>query len=171
MSHGGSYFPTPEFMKKRRGFCNIKNDNELCLLYCILMSRYYEKTASSHRHEAKSYKKYMHELKYGGIEFPVDVNNQHEIFKSLEKQNDIKFVVFHFKDGDELSDISLPCIEYNDRGNISNNIVNVVYVENPDEDDRGHYMYVTDIAVFFRESKTNIIDVLIVVVKNIKLML
>ena len=87
------YLDLPKELKHhKKGLINIKNekDNE-CFRWCHLA---YEFPANNKPQRITKYKKYIGDLNYEGITFPVTIKQ----IPKIEKQNNICFNIFGYED-------------------------------------------------------------------------
>ena len=86
-----SYFPTPKEILLTRSVLNIQNDDEKCIVWCILAQLHHiprcgrpERITHYRQHEA--------ELQMDGVSFPTPIKDIHRI----EAQNNISINVFGY---------------------------------------------------------------------------
>lgn len=70
-------------LKHKRGLLNIKNDDDLCLLYCIIGKFHSKSISLDNREKPESYSPFFENFNLEGINFPISV----EEIKKLEDQN------------------------------------------------------------------------------------
>ena len=94
---GGCYFNFKP--KYKRGLLIIKNNDEFCLLYCIIARFHSKAIPSAARENPESYSSYLKNFNLEGIDFPISV----EDISKLENQNEhlfFKVNVFMELEGD-----------------------------------------------------------------------
>ena len=69
---GSSYIPTPVGLVSKKALVNVQNQDQNCFLYSVLASLFPNK---NNPEKISSYKKYLPELKYQGIEMPMAVKD------------------------------------------------------------------------------------------------
>ena len=84
---GSSYIELPAELKKRNCLLNIKNDDQLCIVWCILASKYPQ---SKHADRVSKYKPHINELKLNGVSFPTPLTD----IGKLEELNEIAINVY-----------------------------------------------------------------------------
>ena len=87
----------PEKIQNKKAVVNPQNktDNK-CLIWCLLMVKYYDKLKTHKKCQVEYYNKYLNEIiEPQGQEYPINI--QKDIPK-FEKFNDIKIVVFTLDD-------------------------------------------------------------------------
>ena len=70
---GGSYFPLPEFIKKKNAIINIENKDDKCFLWCVLR---YLHPVQIHGERISDLKKYENDLNFKQINFPVQIKDR-----------------------------------------------------------------------------------------------
>ena len=89
---GSSYIKLPEELRNSlKGLINIKNEDNECFRWCHI--RNLNPQDKNSQRIKKSDKKYVNELDYSGIEFPVTIKQ----FNKIEKQNEININVFSYE--------------------------------------------------------------------------
>ena len=89
---GSSYIKLPEELRNSlKGLINIKNEDNECFRWCHI--RHLNPQDKNSQRIKKSDKKYVNELDYSGIEFPVTIKQ----FNKIEKQNEININVFSYE--------------------------------------------------------------------------
>jgi hypothetical protein len=84
---GSSYSPLSEFIKNTKSIVNIKNNDNLCFLWCCIASRHLPERDAE---RVKQYEQYLKEFKYDASDMPMKVN---KILK-FEKANNVKINVY-----------------------------------------------------------------------------
>lgn len=79
----------PRYLKSKKAIVNIKNNDNMCLAWCILASRH---PVVKNRQRTENYRKYWNEIDVHGIRFPVEL----EQIPRLELQNDLCINVYGF---------------------------------------------------------------------------
>lgn len=92
---GSSYIPTPKAIQATRGVLNITNEDEKCIIWCILAHLHPAKNNNS---KVYNYRLFEHELKTAGVNFPTPVKD----VPKLERLNDLSINVFGYDTTDKL---------------------------------------------------------------------
>ena len=82
---GGSYVELPKWIQNKGLIVNIKNDDCLCLVYCVLAYLY---PVLKHANRVSHYENKLHKLKY--VNKPMEIKN----IGKFEKDNDLANNVF-----------------------------------------------------------------------------
>ena len=86
---GSSYLPLPETLKNKKALINIKNENDNdCFRWCHLAYLFRDKINPQ---RISKYKKYINQVKYDRIDFPVKVKNIQKI-ENLNEYNRFKCI-------------------------------------------------------------------------------
>lgn len=96
--HGSSYIELPQMIKNKHCIINVRNTDDLCFIYSVLVKRY-EPVHRKYNHN--HYARYLHKLCYTSLSFPMDPSDIHlferlnkkysiNVFKLLIKGNDYK---------------------------------------------------------------------------------
>ena len=89
---GSSYIKLPQELRHhRKGLINMKNDDNECFRWCHI--RYLNPQDKDPQRIKKTDKKYINQLDYSGIEFPVTTKQ----YNKIEKQNEININVFGYE--------------------------------------------------------------------------
>jgi hypothetical protein len=88
---GGSYLPLPAELNNKKCCINIKNENDKCLMYCVLY-HIHKGDIKDHPERVSHYKKYEDEFDWSGIKFPV----QDKDIPKVEKLIDFGINLFYF---------------------------------------------------------------------------
>ena len=86
-----SYFPTPKEILLTRAVLNIKNNDEKCIVWCIL-AQLHTVSFRDHPERVANYHQYEAELNIKGISFPTPLKD----IKRIETQNDLSINVFGY---------------------------------------------------------------------------
>ena len=90
---GSSYIKLPEELRNSsKGLINMKNEDNECFRWCHI--RHLNPQAKDPQKIKKVDKKYIENLNYSGIEFPVTTKQ----YNKIEKQNEININVFGYED-------------------------------------------------------------------------
>ena len=87
---GSSYIELPTELKTRNCLLNIKNDDQLCIVWCILASKYPQ---SKHADRVSKYKPHINELKLNGVSFPTPLTD----IGKIEELNEIAINVYGYE--------------------------------------------------------------------------
>lgn len=92
-NNGGSYIPTPEILASRKALVNIRNEDQFCLLYCLLYHKYKEEIGRDAQRVTK-YRPYLDELRTlaGDCSFPMDCDSPQ--FSTIEERFGIPINVY-----------------------------------------------------------------------------
>ena len=91
---GSSYIPLPkELQNLAKGIINIKNNDDECFRWCHI--RYLLPQNKNPQRIKECDRKYVKDLDYSGIEFPISVKQ----YNRIEKQNSINVNVFGYEQG------------------------------------------------------------------------
>ncbi|VDI42200.1 Hypothetical predicted protein [Mytilus galloprovincialis] len=101
---GGSFIPTPSALAKKKAIVNVKNEDDRCFQWAVLAALHHEEVDQKNPNRVAQYKKWVDELKFEGIDFPVSLG----AIDKFERQNPaINVNVFGFdgvkkgEDGEE----------------------------------------------------------------------
>ena len=86
----GSYIPLDEFLSNKKCCINIQNEDEKCLMYCVLY-HFNQKSIKKDPQRVSKYKSYENQFDFSSIKFPASL---HEV-KKLEKIIDYRINVFY----------------------------------------------------------------------------
>ena len=92
---GSSYIPTPKAIQATRGVLNIANEDEKCIIWCIIAQLY---PAKNNPCKVYNYRQFEHKIITTGVRFPTPVK---DVIK-LERLNDISINVFGYDSTDKL---------------------------------------------------------------------
>ena len=87
----GSYIELPKWIKNKKAVLNIKNEDNECIIWCIL-AYLYPVDRLNNPDRVKNYKEYKDEIKTGDIKFPMEMNDKN--INKLEKLNNISLNIF-----------------------------------------------------------------------------
>lgn len=140
-AHGSSYIELPEKIANKKCCVNIQNEDNRCFEYSVLCGLHHEEIKKDLQRVSK-YKPYANQLKFDGIDFPVEVDD----VSSFEEQNEIPINVFGL-DADAgvmlLHAHTFKC---------EKKIINLLLIEN---EDKSHYVYVKNLNALFALNKCN----------------
>lgn len=80
---GRSYLETPTDLASKKAIINVKNYDNLCFLYSILVIMLKDRTDIKHKERVSQYTKYLTELKYDQNDMPMKISN----VAKFERQN------------------------------------------------------------------------------------
>lgn len=80
---------------KKKSILNLKNTDKECFKWCILAALHHDKVYKRKRNDANSYREWNDELKFNGIEFPVQI---HQIEKFMDQNKNIAVNVYFYDD-------------------------------------------------------------------------
>ena len=87
---GSSYIELPAELKKRNCLLSIKKYDQLCIVWCILASKYPQ---SKHADRVSKYKPHINELKLNRVSFPTPLTD----IGKLEELNEIAINVYGYE--------------------------------------------------------------------------
>ena len=137
---GGSYFPLPAKLKKKQCLLNHQNDDNYCLIYCLLSSIFPE---LSDKISVDHFMNYMNVLNFKGIEFPVDLR----ALSKIEKMNNLRINCFGYDDS--LKTGIFPC--YISKSE-TESVINILLIQN--DLGNSHYVLIQDFNCLMR-NRTN----------------
>ena len=85
---GSSFIELPAAIAKKRSLLNIKNDDNKCLLWCLLAGLHPE--VKTNQNVVSSYRKFENELNMEGVSYPVTIHH----LDRIERQNTLAISVF-----------------------------------------------------------------------------
>ena len=133
---GSSYVPTPELLAGRKAILNIKNLNDnYCFLYSILASLH---PVRANQHNVYSYKKYLSELNYEGLEFPLKVTDIPK-FEQLNQFLSVNVIVY-----DEEEEDFFPI--YQSPNRTRQHHVNLLLLTSYPNSDQSHYTLIRSLS-------------------------
>ncbi len=88
---GGSYIELDEFLKNKKCCINIQNEDDKCLMYCVLYHIHQDKI-KIHPERVAKYKLYLNQFDFSKIKFPASLN---EVIK-VETLIDYGINVFYY---------------------------------------------------------------------------
>ena len=138
-TRAGSFIELPEKIKNKKACVNIKNTDNLCIIWALLAYKYYNIITTKDKNMTRCYKKYFDEIiQPKDIEYPIDI--QHDIPK-FEKLNKIKIHVYEYdreyenlrtlynNDKRDQEEINLLLIyDYNEKGHKINQ--HIIWIKN-----------------------------------------
>ena len=135
---GSSYINLPQELRhNKKGLINLKNKDNECFRWCHI--RQLNPQDKNPQMIKKSDKKYIQDLDYTGIEFPVTTKQ----YNKIEKQNEININVFGYENKQPYP-IFVSKEKYN-------NQINLLLIT---EDDNKHYVLIKDFNRFmFNQTK------------------
>ena len=90
---GTSYLKTPKSIIGKHAVINIRNSDDLCFLWAVL-SALKNTDVKNNQSDVRSYKKYLHTLKYDLATMPMQIEN----IGKFEKMNDLAINVYSIKE-------------------------------------------------------------------------
>ena len=102
MRGGGTFIPTPDFIKKKKAVVNVNNDKAVgretrCFEFAMLAVLHYddlEPRYKKHRDKWKAYEQWFDEVNFEGVEFPVCPNDG--TIDKIERQNNIAINLYQY---------------------------------------------------------------------------
>lgn len=89
-----SYIRTPNFIAKKKATLNIRNDDDMCFVWCILANLFPVKT---HKNSVYNYRRHVDKINIENIKFPMTISQ----ISKFERQNpSISVNVFAYDDCD-----------------------------------------------------------------------
>jgi hypothetical protein len=89
----GSYLPLPALINNKKCCINIKNDDDRCLMYCVLY-HIHQKEILKDADRVSKYKPFLNEFNWSNIKFPVSLND----ISKVEKLIDYGINIFDYDD-------------------------------------------------------------------------
>ena len=123
--------PLPKEFKTKRGWVNIKNNDEKCLLWSIL-ALLHSVHCRNHPDRVSKYQEYKHELNMPGIQHPVDIKD----INKFEYRNNISLNVCRYEDK-KIFSLHMTTMT------AARHHVNLLYIT---ADDTSHYVLVKDLS-------------------------
>ena len=138
----GSFIETPEDIANKMAVVNFKNmDDDKCLEYCIIGSRYYIKM--NKKNTINTYKKYMGELKVPQNQtYPIDVFSD---VPKYEELNNIKINIWRLEDGRILE-------EYMSENKVLE-VINLLLIMG--QENKNHFVWIKDLSRLFASKTTD----------------
>ena len=138
----GAYIETPKIIADKMAVVNFKNmDDDMCLNYCIIGSRYYEKMHK--KNTVNTYKKFMGELVIPENQtYPIDVMID---IPKYEKLNNIKINVWELVDG-KIKEVYMDIFEK------SKEVINILMIHK--ENCKSHFVWIKDMSRMFASKTT-----------------
>ena len=84
---GSSYLPLPDYIKKKKAVINVQNADDKCFMWSLLAALH---PAEPHAERVSKYVDHVGELKFDGVEFPVELKD----ITKIEKMNGLAINVF-----------------------------------------------------------------------------
>jgi hypothetical protein len=125
---GGSYVELDDYVKNKKCCINIKNTDNKCIKYCILLDKHKD-FIKSHPERVSHYARYENDFDWSSIKFPVGLNQIDKIEKLINKP----ISVYGYSDK--------RVFPLRITKQVSNDIINLLLVDNK------HYVYITKLDV------------------------
>jgi len=138
---GSSYIPLDNYLKNKKCCINIKNDDEKCLMYCVLY-HLHKNVITEHPERVSKYIPFLDEFKWDSITFPVEVNK----ISKVEKLVGFGINVWGYDN--EHSNIPFPLTKPKD-GDL---VMNVLLIK---EGTKSHYVYISKIDTILKNNSRN----------------
>lgn len=132
---GGSFLPLPDCLVRKNGLINIRNNDQLCMIWCVLLHMHIEitgETKGKHLRNPKTFHKYLKYLNLNNIEFPVEVSQ----VPSFEKNNSISINVFRFAEDRRIIPEYLT-------GEVMAMHINLLLIS---REEKQHYVYISNLS-------------------------
>ncbi|XP_045484598.1 uncharacterized protein LOC123689276 [Pieris rapae] len=133
---GKSFIELPNDIKTKKAVINVKNTDDACFKWALL-SALFPIQKNSDR-VISSYTKYSHKLKFGNIQFPVKLNDLHQI----ESLNNISINVFGLEYNEQRKKHCIVGPLYFTKNKMRNHI-NLLYLT---QGNIGHYCYIKNMS-------------------------
>lgn len=149
---GNMYFEIPKFISLKKATINIKNEDEYCFLYCVLLGLYGDEI-KDHPERVSHYKILMNKINFKGFDFPMKIDD----IPKFEKLNNVNINVIRYVE--KFSTLNswcefMPLYKskiYND----NYKTINLLYCEkNENGKILEHYVYIRDLSRLLRSSVT-----------------
>ena len=137
-TRAGSYLRLPDKIRESLSVLNIKNDDNLCALWCILAHLYpkYRDSAKKYRStKPNAYREHMDEIDTGDLQFPLRIRD----IGKLERLNNLNINVYSL---DHKSHV-IPIRISKEKDIPKERIIDLLYVEH---ELNTHYSLITNIA-------------------------
>ena len=149
----GGYIPLPDQIAKKKACINVKNEDDMCVLWAILAALY---PAQKNAERTSKYSKYFDKINFKGIDFPFEIKNA----RKLEDQNEFSLNIYMLdKVGSKYEVSPLYCTQKNDEK--SQHIHLLYFQENYDKNGeeeytigRTHYVLIKDLSKLCRSQVT-----------------
>lgn len=149
---GGSYIDLPAFIKNKKCCINIKNEDHMCLKYCILY--HFNKHEIKHHPERVSwYKKFENQYKFDKFSYPVELKD----IPKFEKMVDRAINVFGIQkntrkdESGKKEECFTPIIIKSSERPQSDFDINLLMLN---EGENNHFIYIKDLDVFLTGGKS-----------------
>lgn len=142
---GKSYIPLPDSIANKKACINIKNNDDKCFDWCLLVHKHNGKLQeNSHRlNETNTYKEFWDTIKRPvNVQYPVDESQIAE----YENLNNMQINVFELMDNDESKDPKTRIQQIYKADVHRPNVCNLLLIRN---EDNFHYVYVKSLSRLF----------------------
>jgi hypothetical protein len=75
---GSSYLPLDKYIENKKCCINIKNEDDKCLMYCVLY-HIHQKEIIKDSYRVSKYEPYVNDFDWSKINFPVSLNDMHKV--------------------------------------------------------------------------------------------
>ena len=90
---GSSYIDLPSEIKNKKACVNVQNNNQECFKFSILAALHYDEIKEDHPARPSKYIKWLNDLNFNGIDFPVDLKD----IDKFENQNPYRINVLGYE--------------------------------------------------------------------------
>ena len=126
---GSSYIKLPEFLVKKKALLNIQNEDNKCIVWCILAHLHPQ---TQHAYRVKLYMQYENELNVRGVTFPTELKD----IPKIEKNNSLSVNVLGYDKTDGIYPL------YNTK-QVQEKHINLLLVK---QGDKSHYCLVRSMS-------------------------
>ena len=110
---GGTFRPTPNYLKAKKGIINVKNNHydcsvcrrsgasecQCCFLWSVIAGIHAQDIGSTAKTELRKYRKYEADYDHSMLTFPVEVGS--DSIKEFEAKNNLSIAIFGYDDEKE----------------------------------------------------------------------
>ena len=135
---GSAHLLLPSKLRKSKSIVNIQNDDEKCILWCILARLFPKHTSNNRSHlvaNPEAYREHEHKIDMKGIDFPVKISD----LGKVEKRNNLSLNVFTTTSKQQI----VPLRISEQYGVPKERIIDLLYIANGTHT---HYCLITNLA-------------------------
>ena len=139
---GSSYIDLPSEIKNKKACVNVQNNNQECFKYSILAALHYDEIKDDHPARPSKYTKWLNDLNFNGIDFPVDLKD----IDKFENQNPYRINVLGYENKE------IYPLRISNKLSTNELTINLLLIndENSDkklsEDKNNHYAWIKDLS-------------------------
>ena len=156
---GSKFIPLPT-SSHRESLLNIKNEDELCLLYCILAQLFPQKGKKCQRENPQNYEQYLKHFVTKDLKFPLKSNNELVHFWSQNKHLNCDISIYKYHEEDVVPIFSTRALCGYDPTKYLREHVQLLQIEGfgpvqntgeGDREHRSHYVLIENFHTFARK--------------------